>query len=53
MEQRDNMICIVGPTASGKTALSVRLAQALGGIGIRRGVPEYPGDAPLGTPVIA
>lgn len=31
MEQRDNMICIVGPTASGKTALSVRLAQALGG----------------------
>ena len=31
MEQRDHMICIVGPTASGKTALSVRLAQALGG----------------------
>ena len=31
MEQRDNMICIVGPTASGKTVLSVRLAQALGG----------------------
>ena len=29
------------------------LAQALGGIGIRRGVPEYPGNAPLGTPVIA
>lgn len=31
MEQRDHMICIVGPTASGKTAPSVRLAQALGG----------------------
>ena len=31
MEQRDRMICIVGPTASGKTALSVWLAQALGG----------------------
>lgn len=31
MEQRDHMICIVGPTASGKTALSVWLAQALGG----------------------
>ena len=31
MEQRDHMICIVGPTASGKTALSVRLAQVLGG----------------------
>ena len=27
----DRIICVVGPTASGKTALSVRLAQALGG----------------------
>lgn len=27
----DRIICIVGPTASGKTGLSVRLAQALGG----------------------
>lgn len=27
----DNIICVVGPTASGKTALSVALAKALGG----------------------
>lgn len=27
----DNVICVVGPTASGKTALSVALAKALGG----------------------
>ena len=26
-----NIVCIVGPTASGKTALSVRLAKELGG----------------------
>ena len=27
----DNIICVVGPTASGKTAFAVRLAQSLGG----------------------
>ena len=27
----EKIICIVGPTASGKTGLSIRLAQALGG----------------------
>lgn len=45
MEQRDHMICIVGPTASGKTALSVRLAQALGGrdrfVRLHAGLPPH------------
>ena len=27
----EKIICVVGPTASGKTGLSIRLAQALGG----------------------
>ena len=27
----DKLICVVGPTASGKTALAVRLAKALDG----------------------
>ena len=27
----DNIICVVGPTASGKTAFAVRLAQSLDG----------------------
>ncbi len=31
VERRDRIICVVGPTASGKTALSVTLAKLLGG----------------------
>ena len=31
MEEKTKVICVVGPTASGKTALAVELALALGG----------------------
>lgn len=31
MEKRFNLLCILGPTASGKTALAVRMAEELGG----------------------
>ena len=30
-ETHDNIICVVGPTASGKTRMAVELAKALGG----------------------